>query len=186
MNKAGTQRIETDRLILRRFKTEDAEDMYANWASDPEVATFLTWQPHTSVDVTKSLLENWIQRYEDGTYFNWVMEYKETGKVIGNISVVKLYEDTEAAEMGYCMSKAYWGRGLMPEALKAVMDYLFDVIGLNRVAACHDANNPKSGRVMDKAGMKLEGVLRAAGKNNLGICDKVWHATIRSDRENSK
>lgn len=72
----------------------------------------------------------------------------------------------------------------MPEALKAVMSYLFDVVGLNRIAACHDVNNPKSGRVMDKAGMKQEGILRAAGKNNLGICDEVWHAAIREDRDN--
>ncbi len=183
MNKAGTQRIETDRLILRRFRSEDAEDMYANWASDPEVTRFLTWLAHSSVDVTKALLTDWIPRYEDGGYFNWAMEYKDTGKVIGNISVVKLIESIDAAEMGYCMSQAYWGQGLMPEALKAVMDYLFDTVGLNRVAACHDANNPKSGRVMKKAGMKLEGILRAAGKNNLGICDDVWHAMIRSDRE---
>ena len=183
MNKAGTQRIETDRLILRRFRSEDAEDMYANWASDPEVTRFLTWPTHSSVDVTKAILSDWIPRYEDGGYFNWAMEYKDTGKVIGNISVVRLIESIDAAEMGYCMSRAYWGQGLMPEALRAVMDYLFDVVGLNRVAACHDANNPKSGRVMEKAGMKLEGILRAAGKNNLGICDDVWHAMIRSDRE---
>ena len=130
MNKAGTQRIETDRLILRRFRLEDAEDMYANWASDPEVARFLTWPTHSSVEVTKSLLANWIPGYEDGGYFNWVMEYKETGKAIGNISVVKLNENTKAADMGYCMSRAYWGQGLMPEALNAVMDYLFDVVGL--------------------------------------------------------
>ena len=83
----------------------------------------------------------------------------------------------------HSVSRAYWGQGLMPEALRAVMDYLFDVVGLNRVAACHDANNPKSGRVMEKAGMKQEGILRAAGKNNLGICDDVWHAMIRSDRK---
>ena len=183
MNKAGTQRIETDRLILRRFRVEDAEEMYANWASDPEVTRFLTWPPHASVDVTLSLLADWVSRYEDGGYFNWLMEYKETGKAIGNISVVRLDESIEEAEIGYCMSRAYWGQELMPEALKAVMDYLFDVAGLNRVAACHDANNPKSGRVMDKAGMKQEGILRSAGKNNLGICDKVWHAMIRSDRE---
>lgn len=56
MNKAGTQRIGTDRLILRRFRLEDAEDMYANWASDPEVGRFLTWPTHSSVEVTKSLL----------------------------------------------------------------------------------------------------------------------------------
>ena len=183
MNKAGTQRIETDRLILRRFRSEDAEDMYANWASDPEVTRFLTWPPHSSVDVTKALLADWIPRYEDGGYFNWAMEYKDTGEVIGNISVVRLIESIDAAEMGYCMSREYWGQELMPEALKAVMDYLFDVVGLNRVAACHDANNPKSGRVMEKAGMKPEGILRAAGKNNLGICDDVWHAMIRSDRK---
>lgn len=183
MYKTGTQKIETDRLVLRRFRLEDAEDMYANWASDPEVTKFLTWPPHSSVDVTKSLLATWISRYEDGGYFNWVMEYKETGKVIGNISVIKLDERIDAADMGYCMSRAYWGQGLMPEALIAVMDYLFDVVGLNRVAACHDANNPKSGRVMEKAGMKQEGILRDAGKNNLGICDKVWHSMIRSDRK---
>jgi len=56
MNKAGTQRIETDRFVLRRFRLEDTEDMYANWASDPEVARFLTWPTHSSVEVTKSLL----------------------------------------------------------------------------------------------------------------------------------
>ena len=183
MNKAGTQRIETDRLILRRFRLDDAEDMYANWASDPEVTRFLTWPTHSDVDVSKAVLADWIPKYKDGGFFNWAMEYKDTGKVIGNISVVRLIESIDAAEMGYCMSQAYWGQGLMPEALRAVMDYLFDVVGLNRVAACHDANNPKSGRVMDKAGMKLEGILRAAGKNNLGICDDVWHAMIRSDRE---
>ncbi|MBP5151738.1 MAG: GNAT family N-acetyltransferase [Lachnospiraceae bacterium] len=183
MNRIGTQTIETDRLILRRFKVEDAEDMFNNWASDPEVTRFLTWPTHTDVSVTVSLLTDWVSKYEDDGYFNWVMELKETGAAIGNISVVHLFEDRDAAEIGYCMGRAYWGRELMPEALKAVIDYLFDRAGMNRVAACHDSNNPKSGRVMDKAGMKLEGVLRAAGKNNLGICDKVYHSVIRSDRE---
>ena len=79
MNKAGTQRIETDRLILRRFRSEDAEDMYANWASDPEVTRFLTWPPHSSVDVTKALLADWIPRYEDGGYFTglWSIKIQE-------------------------------------------------------------------------------------------------------------
>ena len=182
MNKIGTRTIETARLILRRFKIEDAEDMYENWTSDPEVTRFLTWPAHSDVKITKKILSDWVSSYEDGGYFNWAMELKENGAVIGNISVVKLSENTEAADMGYCMSRAYWGRGLMPEALKAVMDYLFDEVGLNRIAACHDVNNPKSGRVMDKAGMKQEGIFRAAGKNNQGICDEVWHSMIRSDR----
>ena len=183
MNKTGTQRIETERLILRPFVAEDAEDMYRNWASDPEVTKFLTWPTHTSVEISKMLLNDWITRYDDGGYFNWAIEWKGNGGVIGNISVVRLREDIDEAEIGYCMSKAYWGRGIMPEALKAVMDYLFDTAGMNRVSAYHDVNNPKSGRVMEKAGMKQEGVLRQSGKNNQGICDAVWHAMVRIDRE---
>ena len=183
MNRTGTQTIETRRLTLRRFRPEDAEPMFRNWASDPEVTRFLTWPPHASAGVTAQLLENWIGRYGDGGFFNWAIEWKETGEVIGNISVVKLDAEKESADMGYCMGKAWWGRGIMPEALRAVEDYLFDTVGLKRIAACHDVNNPKSSRVMAKAGMKKEGVLRGAGKNNLGICDEAWYAILKSDRE---
>ena len=182
MNKTGTQTIETHRLILRPFRMEDAEDMFNNWASDPEVTRFLTWPPHGSVDITRMLLGDWIPRYEGGDYFNWAMEWKETGSVIGNVSVVQLNEATEAADIGYCMGRAFWGRGIMPEALRAVMDYLFDTVGLNRITACHDVRNPKSGRVMAKAGMRQEAVMRGEGKNNQGICDVVHYAALRSDR----
>ena len=137
MNKVGTETIETERLILRRFKVEDAEDMYDNWASDPEVTKFLTWPPHPNDDVTRNLLTDWVSRYEDGGYFNWAIEFKEIGTVIGNISVVRLLENIDAAEIGYCMSRAYWGRGIMPEALRAVIDYLFDKAGMNRISAAH-------------------------------------------------
>ena len=182
MNKTGTQTLETRRLVLRPFRAEDAEDMYRNWASDPLVTRYLTWPAHESAGVSRKILAGWIPRYSDGGYFNWAVEWKETGRVIGNISVVKLDEDKETADMGYCLGRAFWGRGIMPEALRAVMDYLFDTVGLNRIAACHDVNNPKSGRVMAKAGMKREGVLRGAGRNNQGICDEVWHAALRRDR----
>ncbi|MBP5654816.1 MAG: GNAT family N-acetyltransferase [Clostridiales bacterium] len=182
MNKTGTRDIETARLLLRRFVIEDADAMYANWCSDPEVTRFLTWPTHIDVEVTRSVLNDWIPQYDNGDYFNWAMELKDTGELIGNISVVQVREDIGEAHMGYCMSKAHWGCDLMPEALTAVMDYLFDVVGMNRVSAVHDVNNPKSGRVMDKAGMKREGILRQAGRNNQGIIDEVWHSMIRSDR----
>ena len=182
MNKIGTKTIETERLILRRFKIEDANDMFNNWASDTEVTKYLTWPVHEDVSFTKSLLSGWIDMYEDGGYFNWAMELREKRSVIGNISVVHLDENIEGAEIGYCMSRAFWGKELMPEALRAVMDFLFEEVGLNRVAAYHDSNNLKSGRVMDKAGMKYEGTLRAAARNNQGISDRVYHAMIRSDR----
>ena len=182
MNKTGTKTIETPRLLLRRFTIEDAEDMYENWASDPEVTRYLTWPTHTDVEITRALLEDWVAKYADGAFFNWAIGLKSTGRVIGNISVVHLREDIDEAVIGYCLSRAYWGQGIMPEALTAVMDYLFDAAGMNRIAAYHDSNNPKSGRVMQKAGMKREGTLRAADRNNQGICDKVLYAMLRSDR----
>ena len=182
MNKTGTRTIETHRLLLRRFEIADAEDMYRNWASDPAVTRFLTWPAHASADVSRQVLANWISRYEDGGFFNWAIHLKETGAVIGNIAVVKLNEKTASADIGYCLGRAFWGRGIMPEALRAVMDYLFDTVELGRVAACHDVNNPNSGRVMQKAGMRFEGIFRHAGVNNIGICDEAWYALLRGDR----
>lgn len=181
MKLLGTRKLETKRLILRRFNIEDAEDMYNNWASDSEVTKYLTWPTHSSPEVTKMLLKDWISKYKEDNYFNWAIEYKETGNVIGNISVVKLNETILSADIGYCMSRFLWGNGIMPEALTKVIDYLLNEVELNRIAACHAVENPKSGRVMDKAGMKMDGVLRQAGRNNQGICDEVWYSIIKSD-----
>ena len=182
MKHRGTKKLETDRLILRRFVIEDAEDMYNNWASDPEVVKYLTWPAQSDIEGTKALLTEWIPKYENDDYYMWAVEYKENGELIGNISVVRFNEASESADVGYCMNRGLWGKGIMPEALKAVIDFLFDEVGLNRVAACHDTNNPGSGRVMAKAGMIREGVLRQAGKNNNGICDEVWYSIIKSGR----
>lgn len=181
MNKIGTKKLETARLILRRFTVDDAADMYQNWASDPEVTKYLTWPCHTSVEATAGLLKKWVQSYEDGSVFQWAIALKETGAVIGSIAAVKLDETIDSVEIGYCMSRRYWGRGIMPEALRVVMNYLFDEALINRIAAIHDVNNPKSGRVMQKAGMLKEGVLRQAGRNNQGVCDLVCYAALRSD-----
>lgn len=182
MNKTGTRLLETHRLVLRRFCEEDAEDMFSNWASDPEVTRFLTWPAHQSPGVTRRVLDEWISRYEDGGYFNWAVEWKESGSVVGNISVVRQEEAIGEAEIGYCLGRAFWGKGIMPEALRAVCGYLFDTAGVNRICAGHDVNNPNSGRVMEKAGLKKEGIRRGGGKNNRGICDMACYALLRSDR----
>jgi len=181
MKLMGTRTLETKRLILRRFEIEDAEDMYNNWASDSEVTKYLTWPTHSSSEVTKMILRDWVSKYKGDDYFNWAIVYKETEEVIGSISVVKFDEVISSADIGYCMSRSLWGKGIMPEALTEVIDYLLNEVELNRVAACHAVENPKSGRVMDKAGMKLDGVLRQAGKNNQGICDEVWYSILKSD-----
>ena len=180
MDLLGTKTIETERLILRKFVIEDAKDMFDNWASDDEVTKFLTWPTHKNIETTEFILNDWINSYHDDDFMNWAIEYKLTHRVIGNISVVRLNKDVQSTDIGYCMSRSLWGNGIMPEALKAIINYLFEC-GVNRIAACHDANNPKSGRCMEKAGMKYEGTLRKAGINNTGVCDEVWYSIIKED-----
>jgi len=183
MQHQGTVTLETERLRLRRFTPGDAEMMYANWASDPEVTRFLTWPVHSSVDVTRQLLGYWSANYEKPDYYQWALELKDSGEVIGSISVVHMIEPLEEAEVGYCLGQRWWGRGLMPEALKQVLRYLFFEVGFNRVTAGHDIDNPKSGRVMQKAGMLREGVRRQGGRNNRGFVDMACYAILRSDME---
>ncbi|MBP3542775.1 MAG: GNAT family N-acetyltransferase [Lachnospiraceae bacterium] len=183
MQHKGTRKLETERLILRQFRIEDAETMYRNWASDDEVTRYLTWPTHDSPELTKTLVMDWLNHYSESDYYNWAIELKETKEVIGNISVVRIQEELSSTDIGYCMGKAWWGNGIMPEALRAVIGYLFNKVQVNRIAAAHDVHNPKSGRVMEKADMKLEGILRASGRNNQGICDMVWHSILKQEYE---
>ncbi|MBR5427219.1 MAG: GNAT family N-acetyltransferase [Clostridia bacterium] len=183
MNHCGTQRLETDRLILRRFEPGDAEAMYRNWASDEEVTKFLMWSAHTGVEVSRSVLADWLSRYADDDYYNWAITLKEYGgEPIGDIAVVRLQEPTSTAHIGYCLGRKWWHRGIMPEALGAVMDFLFDAVDARRIESRHDPRNPNSGRVMQKCGMKYEGTLRASDRNNQGICDACYYALLKSER----
>lgn len=182
MQHTGTIPLETDRLLLRRFRIEDAEQMFKNWASDLDVTEFLTWKPHANVEETKAVLDIWIKKYPDLSFYNWAIECKQTQEIVGNISVIKLDEKIEAVEIGYCMGKNWWGQAIMPEALSAVIRFLFAKVGVNRIAACHDSNNEKSGKVMIKAGMQYEGTMRAVAKNRHGIYDRVWYSILRSDQ----
>lgn len=179
----GTQPIETNRLILRRAVREDAEPMFRNWASDPEVTKFLTWPTYEKVETAHQILDQWVREYEKPDCYQWMIVLKELGEPIGSISVVRRNDRVEEAEIGYCIGSHWWHRGIMSEALNAVIDYLFTEVGMNRVAARHDPNNPHSGAVMRKCGMIYEGTRRAGDRNNQGICDAAQYAILRSDRQ---
>lgn len=183
MNHCGTQTLETDRLLLRRFTHEDAPAMYKNWASDSEVTKFLTWPTHSSEKVSQAVLDDWISQYPDKRFYQWAIVPKNDGaEPIGSISVVEMKENVSAVQIGYCIGKKWWHKGITSEALKAVMDFLFDTVDANRIEAKHDPRNPNSGKVMKKCGMKYEGTLRGADRNNQGICDVCYYGLLKSDR----
>ena len=183
MKHCGTQRLETERLILRRFVIEDSAAMYNNWASDEEVAKYLTWPAHKSQEVSEYVLKEWVQSYSDESCYNWAIVPKDKGEPIGSISVVHMNEDVSMVHIGYCIGKEWWHRGITSEALKAVMDFFFDKVDVNRIESRHDPRNPNSGKVMEKCGMKYEGTLRSSDRNNQGgICDACYYAMLKSDR----
>lgn len=182
LNHKGTKVIETERLLLRPFTMADAPAMFRNWASDDEVTKFLTWPTHSDVSVTEMVLTDWTGNYAKPDFYNWAIVLKDHGpEPIGSIGVVGLDEKTACAEVGYCMGRALWGKGVMPEALNALIRFLLLEVGFNRVQADHDPNNPKSGRVMEKSGMTYEGTMRSAGLSNQGIIDVSRWAILRSD-----
>ncbi len=183
MKHCGTQRLETERLILRRFVIEDATAMYKNWASDDEVTEFMMWKSHSSEEVSRSVTEAWVKNYSDEKYYQWAIVLKSNGdEPIGAIDVVHMDEAVSMVHIGYCIGKKWWHQGITSEALKAVMDFLFDEVDVNRIESRHDPRNPNSGKVMQKCGMKYEGTLRSADWNNQGICDVCYYALLKSER----
>lgn len=181
MNHKGTVTLETQRLILRRFSPEDAEPMFRNWANDPDVTMFLTWPPHGTIDNTKKVIGLWVNSYEELLNYSWAIELKSLGEPIGSIAAMKPNNKVNSVDMGYCIGKAWWGQGYVAEALRTIVEFLFEDVGVNRINAVHDPRNPNSGVVMRKAGFTFEAAKRQAGCNNQGICDHCEYRYLAED-----
>lgn len=182
MNHQGTKLLETDRLILRQFKIEDAHDMFENWASDPEVTKYLIWPHHENIDVSKKVLADWISHYYENDYYQWAIILKENGDIpIGSIGVVHKNDKIKMVHIGYCIGKKWWQQGITSEALGLLIKYLFNEVHVNRIECRHDPKNSNSGKVMLKCGMKYEGTLRESDWNNQGICDASMYAILKKD-----
>ena len=134
------------------------------------------------MDTAIHILNEWTTSYEKPDFYQWAIVPKDINEPIGSISVVSTNEKTQMAEIGYCIGRSWWNQGITSEALRAVIDFMFDQVGANRIQAKHDVNNPHSGLVMKKCGMKYEGTLRSAAVNNQGVCDVSIYALLKSDR----
>lgn len=181
MKHQGTKTIETPRLILRRFRMEDAPAAFRNWTSDEKVTEFLRWPAHREITTTERVIGEWIAEYDKTDFYQWAIELKEIGEPIGTISTVGGNERTETLHIGYCLGSAWWRRGIMTEAFSAVTGYLFREVGANRLEAWHDPFNPHSGAVMKKCGLKYEGTLRQADYSNRGIVDACVYAVLKEE-----
>ncbi len=181
LNHSGSKILKTERLTLRPFRVNDAEDMFRNWAGDSEVTKFLTWTPHKNVDETRALLAAWEEEAQRPDVYHWAIECG--GMLVGDISVVEVNERAESACVGYCLSRKYWGRGIMSEAFRAVLSYLFGEVKFNRVYSSHSAENPASGKVMEKCGLLYEGTFREEFRllSTNELTDIIHRAVLREE-----
>ena len=151
--------IKTERLVLRKLTQDDAQDVF-EYASDPEVPKYSTWSVHQSIEDTKEFLNAVIEEYVNHEIAPWGIVHKADKKVIGTCGFVNWILDDDRAEIGYALSRKYWGQGYMPEAVREAIDFGFRKMQLNRIEARCKVENTASARVMEKVGMKFEGILR--------------------------
>ena len=183
MNHKGTITIETERLLLRRFHHNDAQAMFENWESDSKVTEFLQWKTATDVSEAEQVLCEWINGYEHDDFYQWAIVLKELGEPIGSISVVGKNEKLDIVHIGYCIGSKWWHQGITTEAFRALIPFFFNEVGVKRIESQHDPNNPNSGKVMQKCGLKYEGTLRQADWSNKGIVDACVYSLLRSEWE---
>ena len=181
MQHKGTIKIETERLILRALESEDAENMFQNWSNDPKVTKFLTWPANKEIKMAEDILKIWKSQYEKSDFYQWGIVPKSFGEVIGTISVVELDERVEKVQIGYCIGQKWWNQGYTSEGFAAIISFLFEEVGVNRIEAMYDLRNPGSGKVMEKCGLQYEGTLRQAGWSNSGIGDMAMHSILASE-----
>ncbi|WP_100065551.1 GNAT family N-acetyltransferase [Miniphocaeibacter massiliensis] len=181
MNHLGTVELETERLLLRRITKEDAKYAFENWMSDDEVTKYLRWENHKSVEESLEIISSWIEEYNSNQVYHWTIVLKEINEPIGMIGVIELDKKTEKVHIGYALGRAWWNNGIMTEAFQRIIKFLFEEVEVNRIESLHDPNNPGSGIVMKKSGLKYEGTLKQADWNNSGIVDAVCYGLISED-----
>ena len=174
--------METPRLRLRKLRMRDAEKLFS-WMSDPEVARYVLWRAHRTRGETRSYLRYIRSQYRRGFPCSWGLEIRETGELIGTMGVMAWYPDHGCMEVGYSLGRAWWNRGYATEALARLMQMMFTEMGVHRVEALCDTRNPASARVMEKCGMRREGLLRQKMLNKGERIDVLLYAALKDEWE---
>ena len=151
--------LETNRVLLRRITPLDIEDMY-RYCSVPEVSKYTTWEYHQDREATKVFIDFVLNRYKADKVGPWGIEHKGSNRLIGSCSFVSWDNRNLRAELGYVLSHAYWNQGIMTEIVRKLIAFSFEELGLVRVEAKCLPSNIGSAKVMEKSGMKYEGLLR--------------------------
>ncbi|MDR3318586.1 MAG: GNAT family N-acetyltransferase [Clostridiales bacterium] len=178
MNLIGTNIIETPRLILRRLKKSDAPLIFGRWAGDAESTRYMSYYTHKSIEDTYAFLRT--VDYGDPKTFQWAVTEKANGELIGSCGGY-FSDDPKVVNVGYILDRSRWGRGYATEALRAMNHYLLMDVGADVIASRHHPDNPASGRVMQKAGMRRDDTERGTIRGDGQLFDIPTYSLVYDD-----
>lgn len=172
--------IETDRFIMRGLRSEDVMDIH-DYYSDQEVMMYTQSNKHVDVQQTTRMVGKLKESYSSNKGIAWCIELKSTGKVIGNIGIFGLSQEGHKAQIGFTVSRKYWNQGIGTEMIEHALSYGIREMNINRIEATCKKQNIASGKAMEKAGMKLEGILRDYSLKDGQYYDVKIYSIIESD-----
>lgn len=165
INYSGTPKIETDRLILRRMELTDAQSVFDHWLSDERVSDNKISAAHKTVEQSIERVTKIVGDYSSKEFCYWAIDLKSSGELIGEIDLYDFDTLTENCEVGYSLGYKWWNQGYGTEALRAVVDFAFRHMNVHKISAAHNMDNPASGKIMSKVGMKQEGIIKDMIRN---------------------
>lgn len=173
--------IETERLLLTKFKYEYSTDMLKYWVSKPEIQHLYSEPVYTTEEDVKKLLDKYISAYETDTSYRWAIIEKESKCCIGQIAFFVVNNVNKFAEIEYCVGTEFQCKGYMTEAVKAVLKYGFKTLGLHRIQISTKSINAPSQRVIEKCGFTYEGTLRDFFYYDGKFVDRLYFSMLESE-----
>ena len=172
--------IITERLIMRRLKETDDGDMF-EYTSIAEVSKYLSWEPHTDISQATKYIKSIIDQYSVLNSYTWAIELKEIHKFIGIVRAFDISNNNKRLELSYILNPSYQGKGLAMEAIRAVIDFCFKELGLNRIQARCTPDNDASRKLIQRLGMIYEGTLRGFWVNKGIVTDAAIFGITKYD-----
>lgn len=181
LNHFGTQSVETERLVLRRFKYSDNEAMLRNWIADEKIQSMYSEPTYTTTEAVNELLKKYIDSYENSDYYRWAIILKDSDECIGQIAYFLVDTNNNFAEIEYCIGSDFQCKGLATEATKAVIEYGFSKINLHKVQICTKTINIPSQKVVEKCGFHYEGTLRDYFYMNGEYVGRLYYSILETE-----
>lgn len=181
MQHFGTKPFETARLVCRRFIPEDYEDMFKNWAANPNIQFEYGEPVYSTIPQVKSLLTEYICNYQNPDFYRWAIVEKSSNKNIGQIAFCRVYSDCQTAEIEYCIGEPFWGNGYAGEALAGLIDFTFRNTDFLKLEAYHRSENIKSRKVLEKSQMHITDTVERFIRENISPIGEVCYCINKDD-----